>query len=106
MTAELEAKFEKRFSGGPSIHFEFAGLTKGHSITVLFGPSGCGKTTVLRSLAGLERPENAFIRFGQEVWLDSKASTCRTPQQRGVGLLFQDYALFPHLTVAGNIGYG
>lgn len=106
MTARLEANFAKRFSGGPTIHFEFSGLIKGHSITVLFGPSGCGKSTALRGLAGLERPETGVIRFAEEVWFDSTVRICRTPQQRGVGLLFQDYALFPHLTVAGNIGYG
>jgi molybdate transport system ATP-binding protein len=77
-----------------------------HSITVLFGPSGCGKTTVLRCLAGLERPEHGRIIFGDDVWFDSDTKTHLSPQKRGIGLVFQDYALFPHLSVAENIAYG
>src|SRR5690606_35978694 len=62
--------------------------------------------TILRSLAGLERPEWGTITFDKEVWLDTERSICRTPQERGIGFCFQEYALFPHLTVSQNIGYG
>jgi molybdate transport system ATP-binding protein len=75
-------------------------------VTVLFGPSGSGKTTVLRCLAGLDRPDRGTIRFGSEVWFDSAQNRFVPPQQRGVGLVLQDHALFPHLTVARNLGYG
>jgi molybdate transport system ATP-binding protein len=78
----------------------------GFSVTALFGPSGCGKTTILRCLAGLERPESGSIRFRDEVWFDPRQRAFRTPQQRGVGYLFQEYALFPHLRVADNVAYG
>ncbi len=75
------------------------------SWTVLFGPSGAGKTTVLRCLAGLETPDRGQICFGDEVWFKEGLNTCVTPQQRGIGFFFQDYALFPHLSVQKNIGY-
>jgi molybdate transport system ATP-binding protein len=72
---------------------------------VLFGPSGCGKTTALRCLAGLLRPEIGAIRCDADVWFDANRGIHQPPQRRGVGFLFQDYALFPHLTVAANVGY-
>ncbi len=75
-------------------------------MTVLFGPSGAGKTTILRCIAGLDRPDAGEIRFGEETWFDAEAGIVAPPQRRGVGLLFQEYALFPHLTIAANVGYG
>ncbi len=106
MADTLSASFTKRFPAGATIRGELSLPARGHSLTVLFGPSGCGKTTVLRSLAGLETPEEGLIQFGAETWLDAGRNIRLTPQQRGVGLVFQDYALFPHLTVEKNIGYG
>ncbi len=76
------------------------------TVVVLFGPSGAGKTTILRSIAGLERPEHGSIRFREETWLDSSRGICLSPQQRKIGYLFQEFALFPHLTVRQNIEYG
>lgn len=105
MKAELVAKFEKRYAGGAIVQGELRLPINGFSITVLFGPSGCGKTTILRCLAGLERPEQGAITFGDEVWFDREKGVFRSPQQRGIGYLFQEYALFPHLTVADNIAY-
>jgi len=75
-------------------------------VTVLFGPSGSGKTTLLRALAGLDRPESGSIAYGGSVWFDHARGVELPPQDRHVGLLFQDYALFPHLSVASNVGYG
>ena len=75
-------------------------------ITVILGASGSGKTTVLRCLAGLERPDRGHIRFGDDVWFDSSKGIHRPPDRRHVGMLFQDYALFPHLTVARNLAFG
>jgi len=106
MITELVADFEKRYPSGATVRGELCQPLGSFSVTVLFGPSGCGKTTLLRSLAGLERPESGSIRFGDETWFDADARIHRSPQERDVGLLFQDYALFPHLTVAENIGYG
>jgi len=106
MREGLEASFAKRFDGGAVI--EICGLTLGADpeITVLFGPSGCGKTTVLRCLAGLERPDSGTIRFGVEFWFGSAGRHPLPPQRRKVGFVPQDYALFPHLSVEQNIGYG
>lgn len=76
------------------------------AVTVLFGPSGSGKTTILRCLAGLERPLSGIIRFGRETWFDGARGIWVPPQRRRIGYVFQDDALFPHLTVRANIGYG
>lgn len=69
----------------------------------LVGPSGSGKTTILRSIAGLYHPRSGLIRCNTDTWLDSEAGVRIRPQQRRVGLVFQDYALFPHLTVRDNV---
>jgi molybdate transport system ATP-binding protein len=105
MSERLVADFEKRFPGGVRIAFGWDQPPGSSSVTVLFGPSGCGKTTALRCLAGLARPDAGVIRRGDEVWFDAERRIHLSPQRRGVGLLFQDYALFPHLTVAGNVGF-
>jgi molybdate transport system ATP-binding protein len=104
--SELVARFEKRFSRDTAVRVELKMKAPGFSVTVLFGPSGAGKTTVLRCLAGLERPETGEIRLGGEVWFDAREGVNLRPQERGIGYLFQEYALFPHLTVGANIGYG
>lgn len=69
-------------------------------IVSLIGPSGCGKTTTLRLVAGLERPDAGVVE------IDGTDATRLSPERRRVGFVFQDYALFPHLDVAGNVGYG
>jgi len=106
MSAEFTAEFEKVFPGGPRIEGRLALPADSFTVTVLFGPSGCGKTTVLRCVAGLEQPDRGIIRCGDDVWFDSTRSLNLPPQRRDIGYLSQDYALFPHLTVVGNIGYG
>lgn len=105
MSSTLTARFEKQFPGQSPIVADLEIPTGTFSITVLFGPSGCGKTTILRTLAGLERPETGFIRFNGEAWFDAASQRSVPPQQRGIGFGFQDDALFPHLTVQQNIGY-
>ncbi|MDB5385834.1 MAG: potA [Planctomycetaceae bacterium] len=102
----LSAQFEKRFPQGAIIQADLSCQMNAFSITALYGPSGCGKTTILRCLAGLERPERGSIQAGPQRWLDAATNLCWTPQQRDVGFLFQEYALFPHLTVEQNVGYG
>jgi len=69
----------------------------------LVGPSGAGKSTVLRAVAGLVRPERGSIACG-ETWFDGRVD--RRPEERSVGLVFQDYALFPHLSVERNVAFG
>ncbi len=72
---------------------------------MLVGPSGAGKTSVLRVLSGLERPQAGRIALGDEVWLDAARGVDLRPEQRRVGYLPQEYALFPHLSVAGNVRF-
>ncbi len=104
--SELTAEFEKRFAGGPVIRAGLRILGDQFSVAVLFGPSGSGKTTVLRCLAGLERPDAGAIHWGDECWFDTKRHIFLPPQRRNIGYLSQDFALFPHLTVAENVGFG
>jgi molybdate transport system ATP-binding protein len=83
------------------------GLTVGAGETVaLVGPSGAGKSTVLRAVAGLVTPDAGRVALGDEAWFDAAGRIVRAPEQRAVGLVFQDYALFPHLTVAQNVAFG
>jgi ABC-type sulfate/molybdate transport systems ATPase subunit len=72
----------------------------------LVGPSGAGKTSVLRSVAGLVRPPEGRIALGDDVWLDADRKLFRAPDERRVGLVFQEYALFPHMSVRQNVAYG
>jgi molybdate transport system ATP-binding protein len=103
---ELIARFEKRFPRGATIAAELRMPAHGFSVTTLFGPSGCGKTTVLRCLAGLERPNAGVISCAGLTWFDAERGAFLSPQERDIGFLFQEYALFPHLTVAENIAFG
>ena len=72
-------------------------------LLALIGPSGSGKTTVLRSIAGLYRPQTGRVAVDGETWLDTEAGVDLPPQARSVGLVFQDYALFPHLSALDNV---
>jgi molybdate transport system ATP-binding protein len=71
----------------------------------LVGPSGAGKSSVLRAIAGLVRPASGRIALGDDVWFDRAGKVFRRPDERSVGLVFQDYALFPHLSVRRNVEY-
>jgi molybdate transport system ATP-binding protein len=72
----------------------------------LAGPSGAGKTALLRAIAGLESPVRGHIGFPDETWFDAERGIDLPPERRHVGLVFQDYALFPHLTVRANVAFG
>lgn len=74
--------------------------------TVVFGPSGAGKSTLLDCIAGLVRPDGGKITFGEETFFEAEKEICLPAQKRGIGYVFQSLALFPHLTVEGNVGYG
>lgn len=69
----------------------------------IYGPSGSGKTTILRTIAGLYTPASAQVTMGSEVWIDTALHLSVPPHRRSVGFVFQDHALFPHLTAAGNV---
>ena len=76
-----------------------------NELLCLFGHSGAGKTTLLRILAGLTKPDKGRILFNDTVWFDSEKKINITPQERNVGYMFQDYALFPNMTVEKNISF-
>lgn len=75
-------------------------------IACLLGQSGCGKTTALRCIAGFEQPNSGKIVLNNKILFDKQQSRNIPAHQRGIGMVFQDYALFPHLNVAQNIGFG
>jgi iron(III) transport system ATP-binding protein len=75
-------------------------------ILALLGPSGCGKTTTLRLIAGFETPDAGRVLIGGRVMADAEGGVAVAPEERGVGVVFQDYALFPHLTVEDNVAFG
>jgi molybdate transport system ATP-binding protein len=81
-------------------------LSVGAQTVALVGPSGAGKTTVLRAIAGLRRPDRGRIALGDRAWFDAAAKVDLPPERRSVGLVFQEYALFPHMTVRANVAFG
>lgn len=104
VTPRLEVTALTRSFGGRVVVEDVSLTVAAGQVTCLLGPSGCGKSTTLRMIAGVERPD------GGRVAIDGKAMFApgvnRPPESRGVGLMFQDFALFPHLTVAGNVAFG
>jgi len=102
----LRIDLTRRYPGGETIRFASEIPLDGGSISVLFGPSGAGKSTILRCLAGLDRPDEGFVHAGEVTWFDAQKGLCLPPQKRGIGYLFQDPCLFPHMRVEDNIGYG
>jgi len=91
-------------SHGREFHLDVA-FTCEDDISVVFGPSGSGKSLTLKAIAGLERPDQGRIAVDGRVLFDSEAGIDLPARARGVGYLFQDYALFPHMTVEENIGF-
>ncbi|WP_068830013.1 molybdenum ABC transporter ATP-binding protein [Pseudomonas sp. BMS12] len=78
----------------------------GRGVTALFGPSGSGKTSLLRCVAGLERPPHGLLRINGELWQDSQRGHFLPPHRRALGYVFQEASLFEHLSVRGNLEYG
>ena len=105
MADELICRCRKRLPSGFGLDADLAIPLERSRVTVLFGPSGSGKTTLLRILAGLDRPDRGVVVFRGATWYDSSRALDLAPQQRRAGFLFQDYALFPHLTVAQNVAF-
>ena len=93
----------KRFGAVPALADTRLCVERGEMVALL-GPSGCGKTTLLRVIAGFERPDDGVVKLeGRPV---ARAGAWVAPEPRRVGMVFQDYALFPHLTVGENVGFG
>jgi molybdate transport system ATP-binding protein len=100
------ASLDLEFSRGLRDFAVGLSLAVGAEVVALAGPSGAGKTTVLRCVAGLDRPDGGSIRCDGEVWFDATAGTDLAPERRSVGYVPQHHALFPHLTVAQNVAFG
>jgi molybdate transport system ATP-binding protein len=105
MGAALAAECRMALPGGFRVDAVLSLPLDRAPVTVLFGPSGAGKTTLLRLLAGLERPDAGKIVFRDSVWCDTARGVWLEPQQRRAGLVFQQYALFPHLSVERNVAF-
>lgn len=91
---------KKTYPNGKTVMQKFNLDIKKGSFTVLVGPSGCGKTTAIRIIAGLEKATEG------EIWIENRNVTEEEPGDRGVAMVFQNYALYPHMTVEKNISYG
>jgi molybdate transport system ATP-binding protein len=98
-------QFDCRFRHSSRFALDLA-FEAGPGVTALVGPSGCGKTTTLRLIAGLLTPNSGRIQLGDRLLFDSTKRINLPPEQRALGLVFQDYQLFPHLTVEQNLRYG
>ncbi len=102
----IKARFKKHLLGSKgafdlNIDLEI----KEAEVVALLGESGAGKSTILRILAGLEAVSSGYIEVNHSVWLDTQKKIFLKPQQRKIGFVFQDYALFPHLNVYQNIAF-
>jgi molybdate transport system ATP-binding protein len=103
---DLSLQVRKRFQAGAA-EFELqVAIEIPPGITILFGPSGAGKTTILDCIAGLATPDSGRIALRNRILFDDETRINVPPQNRGVGYVFQDLALFPHLTVEKNVQYG
>lgn len=98
----LEVNINKKLKG---FHLDVSFIQSGRCMGIL-GASGCGKSMTLKCIAGIERPDHGIIRLGDRTLFDSEKGIHLKPQIRKVGYLFQNYALFPNMTVEGNIGIG
>jgi molybdate transport system ATP-binding protein len=102
----IEIDVEKELvSARGRINLHIKATLKQGELFVVFGDSGAGKTTLLRILAGLTMPDKGYIKIGSKVWLDTESGINLPVQLRNIGFMFQDYALFPNMTVFENILY-
>ena len=103
MKVDIRKRLESDKGGAFNLDVRF--ITE-NGITILFGPSGSGKTTTLRAIAGIIKPDDGNITVSDRTFFDSATGTDISIQRRRVGYVFQDYALFPHLTAEQNVSYG
>jgi molybdate transport system ATP-binding protein len=104
----IDLQFQKtlrQVDGQLHLHLQMRTQWKTGDFVALYGPSGAGKTTLLRILAGLTDPDTGRIEVDGEVWFDASKKINVAPQHRSIGFVFQDYALFPNLSVRQNVGY-
>ena len=99
-------KLTKIFSGSVKAIDDVSLTIEPGELVSFLGPSGCGKTTTLNCIAGLEHPDQGLIRVGDFVMTDSARQFSLQPEERGLGMVFQSYALWPHMTVFDNVAFG
>jgi len=99
---ELNVSIKKKL---PHFDLDVSFSCRRSRLLALVGPSGAGKTTIIRILAGLDRPDEGRITYDGETWVDTDKKIFLPPQERHLGYVFQEYTLFPHLTVAGNVAF-
>jgi molybdate transport system ATP-binding protein len=105
VTDLLDVDIHFQYPAGPPVSCAWRHAFEDAQVTVLLGQSGSGKTTLLRCLAGLERPLRGHIRLGPDEWFDEARRIHVPPERRNIGILFQDYALFPHMDVEHNVTF-
>jgi iron(III) transport system ATP-binding protein len=91
--------------GDATVLDDFSFTVHDKEILTLLGPSGCGKSTTLMSIAGLQRPDKGRITCGDSTFYDGTARIHRTPEERSLGVVFQSYAVWPHMTVFDNVAF-
>ena len=102
----IEIDIQKSFkTKNEKINFHFKTTIEDNSLNAIFGQSGSGKTTLLRLLCGLETPANGYIKVDDKIWFDSDKKINLAPQKRDVGFVFQDYALFPNMSIIENLKF-
>jgi iron(III) transport system ATP-binding protein len=98
-------RLSKRFDAEVAVNDVSLTVADGEFVTLL-GPSGCGKTTTLRCIAGLERPDGGEVRIGGDIVASADRGIYLNPEDRNIGMVFQSYAVWPHMTVFDNVAYG
>ena len=106
MPSTLTLHIKKRYQGHKRVFNLAVALRDLGPITLISGASGSGKSTLLKCIAGLVKPDSGFIRFADQDWFDAARGVDMSVQRRRVGYVFQQYALFPHLTIFENIAAG
>ena len=103
---ELKIEHLYKYYGQMAAVNDFNYTVREGKLLVLLGPSGCGKTTTLRCIAGLEKPDGGKITLGNKVINDVENGIFVPPENRDLGMCFQSYAIWPHMTVFQNVAYG
>ena len=98
------SRLEKRFGAEIAVENVNLSVAKGEFVTLL-GPSGCGKTTTLRCIAGLEKLDAGEISIGHKIVVSAEKNIFLDPEKREIGMVFQSYAVWPHMTVFDNVSY-
>jgi len=102
----IKINIKKSFKNkNEQIDFHFKTTFENHSLNAIFGKSGSGKTTLLRLLSGLETPDSGYIKINDTIYFDSNKNINLPPQKRDVGFVFQDYALFPNMSIIENLRF-